>query len=82
MLRTISGLQGVNILSKDAQKQIKGRGPCGVKVNGEWCYVTDTNGSGGTRDEAVGYLGASGSCGGGDVGTVTNWCCDSCPWNS
>jgi hypothetical protein len=81
MLRTLSALQGVNVLTKEAQKKIKGRGPCGVKVNGTWCTVDDYNGSGGTRDDAQAMVGTSQSCSDGSSGTVTNWCCDSCYWN-
>lgn len=82
MLRTLSALEGVNVLSKEDQRKIKGRGPCGIKVGGEWYYATDGNGSGGTKDEAQGALGQTAYYeDGSPAGTVTNWCCDSCPWN-
>lgn len=50
---------------------------CGVKINGTWYSV------GGGRAEAEGDLGKTGSWNNGTAtGTVTNWCCDSCYWNS
>lgn len=70
MKSTLMSLQGVNVLSKAQQKQIKGSGPCGVKVNGQWYPMHDFNGDGNTKDDALESLQP------GD-----RWCCDSCPWN-
>lgn len=36
MKSKLLNLQGVNVLGKAQQKQIKGSGPCGVKVDGQW----------------------------------------------
>lgn len=70
-----------------------GSGPsgCGVKVNGNW------HPSGASASTTSGYLGkpingtdtytwwsndgGSSYVQGNYSGTVTNWCCDSCPWN-
>lgn len=81
MLKSLETLQGVKVLSRDAQKSINGGGNCGVKVNGTWCMVSDFNGNGATIDDAQGMLGTSQACSDGTSGTVTNWCCDSCYWN-
>jgi hypothetical protein len=81
MLRTLSALQGVNVLSKEAQKKIKGRGPCGVMVDGTWCQVGDYDHDGATKDNAIEMLGTNQTCSDGSSGTATNWCCDSCYWN-
>jgi hypothetical protein len=85
MLKTISGLQGVTILSKQAQKKIQGSGPCGVKIDGVWYQATDANGSGGTKDETMAVFNGDAVPVDGNgnpiSGTVTNWCCASCPWN-
>ncbi|MCA6494491.1 MAG: hypothetical protein IM564_04915 [Chitinophagaceae bacterium] len=72
MLKTIAGLQGVTILSKDTQKKVTGKGKCGVLVGGVWRGVVDTNGDGKTLDdvkELRAYF------------PTMRWCCDSCPWN-
>lgn len=81
MLTTIPRLQGVSVLSKEDQKKIKGRGMCGIKVNGEWCMVPDMDHDGHTKDDAQSILGTQVSCGD-NIGTATNWCCDSCWWNN
>ena len=50
---------------------------CGIKINGTWYSVA------GGMSEAKGDLGTTGSWNNGTVtGTVTNWCCSSCYWNS
>jgi hypothetical protein len=88
MLKTISGLQGVTILSKKAQKKIGGGKNCGFKTSsGVWVEVVNPTG-GGTMGIAQNL--ASGNAhyyeqyANGfevDLGTPTgNWCCDSCPW--
>jgi hypothetical protein len=81
MLRTLSALEGVNVLTKEDQKKIKGRGPCGVKIDGQWYEVGDGDGDGATKDDAQALLGAGVIFEDGSSGTVTNWCCDSCSWN-
>jgi hypothetical protein len=74
MLKSIAGLQGVTILSKDAQKKVNGKGGCGIYLpgTGGWVPVTDTNGDGKTLDQVMelrAYL------------PNLRWCCDSCSWN-
>ncbi len=78
MLKTIEGLQGVTILSKDAQKKVNGGTvTCGFKEWDEWnggyiwVQAPDLNGNGLTKDDAKKFAPVMG----------TNWCCDSCPWN-
>ena len=73
MKSTLMSLQGVNVLSKAQQKQIKGSGPCGVKMsNGNWYKAPDLNGDGKTKDDATQFAAEHG----------LRWCCDSCPWNN
>lgn len=88
MLKTITGLQGVTILSKEAQKKIGGGKNCGFKTSsGAWIEVVNPSG-GGTRDIAIGLANSTSNYyeqfANGfevDLGTPTgNWCCDSCPW--
>lgn len=81
MLKSLENLQGVKVLNRDAQKAINGGGSCGVKVGGTWCMVGDYDGDGATKDDALAVLGGYGECSDGSSGTITNWCCDSCPWN-
>jgi hypothetical protein len=75
MLKTIAGLQGVTVLSKEAQKKVTGKkGGCGVYLEGMggWVPVNDTNNDGATLDQVEDlrkhYPGI-------------RWCCDSCSWN-
>lgn len=94
MRNSIAGLQGVTMLSKTALKDLKGgfaASGCGVKVNGVWHpsgvgasatqaflgqNVTGTDSNPWSPDGFVVY-----PMGGQYTGTVTNWCCDHCPWN-
>lgn len=92
MLKTIASLQGVNILSKQVQKKVQGGlldagggGGCGVifqSPNGGTryvIYVTDENGNGATKDDAIAW--ASNSQGISPQGGIENtghWCCASC----
>jgi hypothetical protein len=72
MLKSIAGLQGVTILSKDAQKKVAGKGGCGVFLHGNFIPVGDNDGDGQTLDtvkEMRQHL------------PKLRWCCDSCPWN-
>ncbi len=88
MLKTIAGLQGVTILSKDAQKKVNGGTiTCGFKTtDGTWHRAYDGDGNGATRDNALYVAGTSemrvwnddGSFAGNPTG---NWCCASCSWN-
>jgi hypothetical protein len=84
MLKTIAGLQGVTVLSKDAQKKVTGsQGTCSVylpagsKLNGfSWSassltyYKEDGHMTieGVSRDEADKFMAANGG----------RWCCTSC----
>jgi hypothetical protein len=90
MLNNILNMVGVDILSKVQQRQIKGSGNCGIKVNGLWISVFDDNGSGTTREEAEGAMWTSVNRDAWDPetgniininGIVDGWCCDSCSWN-
>jgi hypothetical protein len=74
MLKTIAGLQGVTIMSKDAQKKVTGKGGCGVYIAGMggWIHVNDTDGDGRTLDQVNELRSHFPSM---------RWCCDSCPWN-
>ncbi|PIQ47953.1 MAG: hypothetical protein COW03_12100 [Cytophagales bacterium CG12_big_fil_rev_8_21_14_0_65_40_12] len=85
MLNNILNIEGASVLPKEKQKAINGGGGCGVKVEGVWHPVPDLNGNGATIDEASDSLGTYVNfptfAGVQVVGTVTNWCCDSCPWN-
>ncbi len=95
MLKTIESLQGVNILSKQSQKRLQGgvaaagSGSCGFQTtNGTWIMANDSNGSGGTKDDALSGAGSTGpnylwtSNGFVNQGSSNgHWCCASCPWN-
>jgi hypothetical protein len=84
MKSTLSNLQGVNVLGRAQQKQIKGSGPCGVKdSNGTWHQITDGNGNGATRDDALQAFNDGTATGtqSGNSYDIIGWCCDSCPWN-
>jgi hypothetical protein len=86
MLKTIVGLQGVKTLSKEAQKRFKGGATtCGVLFQAFGggpvyvIYVTDENGNGKTRDEAIAWAGGStGIAPAGSLENTGRWCCDSC----
>lgn len=75
MLKTIAGLQGVTILSKDAQKKVTGKGGCGFKTSndewGIWIPAADMDMDGNTKEDALLMAKMLG----------TRWCCDSCSWN-
>lgn len=72
MLKKILGLQGVTVLSKDAQKKVTGKGGCGVYIGGVWRRVNDTDGDGRTLDQVNELR---------EHLPGIRWCCDSCPWN-
>jgi hypothetical protein len=86
MLKTINSLQGVNILSKQAQKKVQGGVGCGVifqSPNGGQSYVvyiSDENGNGRTKDDAISW--ASNGQGiaslGNGLENTGHWCCNSC----
>jgi hypothetical protein len=71
MLRKLENLQGVTVLSKEAQKKIAGGGTCGVKIDGVWENALDGQQSGMSKEQAQYWSRTLG----------VNWCCDSCPWN-
>lgn len=83
MLKTIAGLQGVAILSKEAQKKVHGGSTqgCGIvlynsagnAVSG-W-YVGDDNGNGRTKDDAIAQRNRINAKGGYYHAT---YCCDGC----
>lgn len=81
MLKTIGNLKGVTVLSKDAQKKIKGKGACGVRVDGTWIEVGDYDSDGRTIDDAKDSLGTWTDGESGETVVIDRWCCDSCPWN-
>jgi len=84
-------LQCDEVLTREQLKKVLGGGGCGVKVDGVW------HPSGVGASATQGFLGTNvtgydsnnwnypGSMvvypGGSYSGFVTNWCCDSCPWN-
>jgi hypothetical protein len=86
MLKTIAGLQGVNILSKDAQKKVSGgvaATNCGVvlfnsagNASSFW-WSSDANGNGRTKDDAIGEMNAYNAANPGGYYTA-HWCCASC----
>ncbi len=81
MLKTIVGLQGVTVLSKDAQKKIYGGYTCGTvatNIDGTRCLAD----SGISKAEAK-NLSAAYNLGELNNGTYSgftdlNWCCASC----
>ena len=86
MLNNILNIEVVSLLSQEKQKSILGGvGGCGVKVEGIWHPMPDNNNNGATIDDASGSVGTYVDYPHGGiqvVGQVTNWCCDSCPWNA
>ncbi len=87
MLKTIKGLQGVNILSKEAQKKVSGgnapAGGCGIvyfdKVGGavrNFVWADDNNSNGATKDDAI----AASTANNNDPNSLysSGWCCASC----
>jgi hypothetical protein len=85
MLKTIAGLQGVTILSKDAQKKLFGGlapGTCGnvlTQTDGSRCVSGGISRSTAIQNSAD-YNNGGGEYGSGGFGSVTdvNWCCASC----
>ena len=67
MLKSIAGLQGVTILSKDAQKKVAGKGGCGVFLGGEFVQMPDFNGDGKTLDDVKEFRKSF---------PTMRWCCD------
>ena len=84
-------LQYEEVLTREQLKKVLGgTSGCGVKVNGVW----HPSGVGASATQSFlgsavnGYDPNNWSTGSGVVytggsysGVVTNWCCDSCPWN-
>ena len=84
MLRTISGLQGVSVLSRADQKRIAGgvAASCGnviTQTDGSRCVHGGINKATAVQNSADYNLG-QGEMGSGGYGSVTdvNWCCASC----
>lgn len=85
MLKTIAGLQGVTILSKDAQKKLFGGlapGTCGnviTQTNGTRCVNRGISKKTAIENSAA-FNDGHGEYTGGGYGSVTdvNWCCASC----
>ena len=67
MLKTIAGLQGVSILSRDAQK----------KISGDVTGICDVSDSGSSYGGVTGILDfVSQSSGGAASGAAASWCAD------
>jgi hypothetical protein len=85
MLKTIVGLQGVTILSKDAQKKLFGGlapGTCGnvmTLTDGSRCVSGGISRATAIQNSAD-YNNAAGDYTNGGYGGITdiNWCCASC----
>lgn len=76
------------VLTRDEMKNVVGGvlppssdGPCGVKVNGVWMEVNDSNGNGTTKEEAIVIFDSGYAYYQGENHPVSAWCCESCPWN-
>ncbi|MEC7755971.1 MAG: hypothetical protein VYB44_18205 [Bacteroidota bacterium] len=87
MLSNILNIKGATALSRKQQKSVLGgvSTGCGVKVDGIWYEMPDSNGDGLTRPEAEGSMWTEVNYQVSGIvveGTVSGWCCDSCPWNS
>ena len=83
MLKTIAGLQGVTILSKESQKKVKGGTGCGVvlfnsagnAVDFSWSIDTDHDGR--TKDQAIEEMNAYNNANPGGY-YHARYCCASC----
>ena len=89
---------GIRSLSREEMKKVLGGvlpgGPsgCGVKVGGNWhpsgqsasatSSFVGSNVDGSDNQTWWSIDGGSSYIQGSYSGTVTNWCCDSCPWNA
>jgi hypothetical protein len=71
MLKKLENLQGVTVLSKEAQKKIAGGGTCGIKFEDGWVDGIDGQTNGMSKEQARYWSRTLG----------VRWCCDSCPWN-
>jgi hypothetical protein len=74
-MKTLMNLKEVKILTKDQQRKLGGgdaTGYCGVKIDGQWRRLNDTDGNGTTIEQAQWYV---------NNGYASGWCCDSCSWN-
>lgn len=84
-MKTLNQLKNqFEVLGRDEMKQIIGgrvEAPCGVKVNGVWMEVMDSDGSGTTKEEALQMYDQGYAYYNGEDQPVTGWCCESCPWN-
>ena len=85
MLKTIAGLQGLTILSKDAQRKLFGGlapGSCGnvlTQTDGTRCVNSGFSRSTVIQNSADFNLGGGAYGSGGYVSiTDVNWCCASC----
>jgi hypothetical protein len=74
-------MEGVEVINKRKGLNLWGglmaSGGCGVydSTTKQWYTVSDDNGDGATKDDALGWYNDPHE-------TFTKWCCDSCPWNA